>query len=484
MLSNFATPKMRDMKESFYSNFTPTSLDEWEEKILKDLKDKTIEDVSKTTQDGITIKPHYNRESVPHNSGIEGVSPYLRGLKPETGQSEVVEIIEGENIAQLNKEILAALNSGATALQINTANPSDLSRLLREVDLRYITTYFNGQQPAELIEAFEKIALKNEGAPAQIKGNYGFDPLGNSLIKGVFENTNVLFQNIATRHKSLPRFGFITVNAKHYHNAGATQAQEIGFALAQGHQYLAEALEAGIPLDEFTARIQFKTACGSEYLAEIAKIRALRSLWAFLVDRYQPEFECSSATKIYSETSSRFTAVADEYNNLVRNTVQCMAGIIGGADAVSVLPYNHAYSAPTPFSRRMARNTSLILQEESFFNKVIDPAGGSYLLDYLTNELAHKAWGIFQTVERQGGFSACLQSNFIQDTVLTNSKKQLEDFENGKRVMVGVNKFVNQTDDITSKLRREKTVEAAQNTDFKPLLLSRIAENTERKLAK
>lgn len=472
------------MKESFYSEFTNISLEEWEEKILADLKGKTLEEVSKTTQDGIKIQPHYNRECVPHNNGVEGISPYLRGLKPEGGQTEVVEIIEGENIKQLNTEILAALNNGATALQINTPNPADFETLLNGVDLRYISTYFKGQTGAETINAFEKIALKNEGAPAEIKGNYGFDPLGNSLITGKLESTNDLFNHLATAHKKLPRFGFIAVNAKHYHNAGATQAQEIAFALAQAHQYLVEARQAGIPLDEFTARIMFKTACGSEYLTEIAKVRALRSLWAFVVDSYKPEYDCSSATKIYSETSSRFTAVADEYNNLVRNTVQSMAGIIGGADAVSVLPFNHAYSEPTPFSRRMARNTSLILQEESFFNKVLDPAGGSYLIDRLTAEIARKAWEIFQTAERKGGFSACLKNNFIQGTVLTNSKKQEEDFENGKRIMVGVNKFVNQTDDISNKLRREKTVDSAQETDFKPLRLSRIAEKTEKYLAK
>lgn len=472
------------MKESFYSNFTPVSLEEWEEKILADLKGKTLDEVSQVTQDGIKIQPHYNRENVPHNNGVVGVSPYLRGAKPEGGQTEVVELIEGEDAAQLNKEILAALNAGATALKINTRNPEEWNTLLSGVDLRYISTYFHGERPEKTIESFEKIALENEGAPAEIKGNYGFDPLGDSLISGKFKNTDKLFKLLAAHHKILPRFGFIAVNGKHYHNAGATQAQEIAFALAQGHQYLIEARRAGIPLDEFTARIMFKTACSSEFLIEIAKVRALRSLWAYVIDRYEPEYDCSSATKIYSETSARFVAVADEHNNLVRNTVQCMAGMIGGADAVSVLPFNHSYSEPTPFSRRMARNTNLILQEESFFNKVIDPAGGSYLLDHLTQELAKKAWKIFQTVESKGGFSACLENNFIQDTVLTNTKKQENDFENGERIMVGVNKFVNPSGAISSKLQQEKTVEPAENTDFKPLVLNRVSEKIERKLAK
>lgn len=471
------------MEDNFYGEFNETSLAEWQEKIIKDLKGKTPEEVSKTTQDGITIQPHYHRENVKHNNGIPAVSPYLRGLKRETGAAEIVEIIEGSDSKKLNAIILKALNSGATALQINVDRP-DLKTLLNDVDLRYISTWFNGNSPEQTINEFENVVKEKQLNPQEIKGSYCFDPLGNSLLTGKKQNSRQVIELLAEHHQNLPRFGFIAVNAKHYHNAGGSQAQEIAFALSQAHQYLVDACEAGVPLDEFTARIIFKTACGTEYLSEIAKLRALRSLWAYIVDRYKPEFECSSATKIYFETSYRFAAVADEYNNLVRNTVQCMAGMVGGADALAVLPFNQPYAQPTPFTRRMARNISLMMQEESFLDKVIDPAGGSYAIDHLTDELSQKAWTLFQEVESKGGFNACVENNFIQNAVLTNKKRQDEEFAEGKRVMVGVNKFVNTEENLKEKQAQLKESQKPTHTDFTPLPLERIAEKTEKNLQK
>jgi methylmalonyl-CoA mutase len=472
------------MSETLSYDFKDVTFDEWEAKILKDLKGKDLSTVTTQTLDGITFQPHFNREKVADNKGVPGKPHYARGAKIDTNDWFITEIIEGSDQKKLNEAALKALLSGSNALQIKTPFES-LDDLLNDIQLPYISVSFENEQSlSKNIRALESFVKQHKFTSNEIKGCYGADPIGKAAITGKVINYENVFELIAKHHENLPRYRFLNINAQHYHNAGASQAQELAFAMSHGHEYLVNALEAGIPIDEITARLQFTLAAGTEYFTEIAKFKAFRTLWSKIVAEYKPEHDCSHSTYVVGQTSAWQTTIADEYNNMLRATIQSMAAANGGADEITVLPFNYAYDDPTPFSRRIARNVNLILQEESHFDKILDAAGGSYFIDYLTDQLAQKAWRIFQDVESLGGFEEALKKNFVQNQIEQMAQKQHQQFNDGERVLVGVNKFAKDDEDMSEKIKKEARGQSqTKPTDFMPIKPSRLAAEFELKKA-
>lgn len=450
------------MSENLFSDFKKFSAEEWREKILIDLKGKPFENLVKENFEGIEVKPDFTQEDIQSNEGIPGKAPFSRGVKTENNSWEIAQLFEKESSKELNTALLEALNRGVTAIRLGKESQADLNTTLTNVLPQYISTYFEHHDNLE--EAFTEFynIVKNSGAePTAVKGAFLNDPLGSWLITGKWNETEKTDLKKAIRltesiDSALPSFRSFHVNGQYFHNAGGTATQEVAFALAQAHEYLVLMLENGWSIDDASAKIQLTLAAGTNYFMEIAKFRAVRLLWSKIVAEYKPKHECSHALFVSGESSKWHSTIYDPYNNMLRGTAEAMAASIGGANCITILPFDDSYAESNEFSERISRNIQLVLQEESYLDKIIDPSAGSYYIEYLTDQLALKAWNMFQEVEAMGGFIAAARKSFIQDEIGKIAKQKVELVNEGKLVVLGVNTYPNKEELMQDKVDMAK----------------------------
>ncbi len=458
------------MDNSFFNAFTSVTADEWRNRIIKDLKGKPYESLIKSTKDGISVKPDYT-DTGKSRDGIPGEPPYWRGLRRNPESWTIV-----ESIAQnrSNSAVLEALNNGATALQFkpNAIRHGQLENVL----FQYISFFLTAENNIEGATKFLEF-LKKKGFEAKnLQGSLGLTPLSSGLESGTFStNFSALINqafDLIKANPGLSKVRFFNVQGMNLGNSGASASTEIGTSLAEAHTYIVAGLEQGLTIDELSATIQFNLGIGTDFFVELTKYRVIRRLWARIVEQYEPEHSCSMATYVFGETSKRYFAVADMHTNMIRTTTMVASAALGGADAIHALPFDVHRSKNAEFGQRIARNVSLILQEESYLQRVLDPAGGSYFLDELSEDLSNKAWAFFQEIEGAGGFMNAVKSNMIQNRIEEEASKELEALQNGERTMVGVNKFPNSKDDLSDLVPSE----TPKAKDFKPLYTQRISE--------
>lgn len=244
----------------------------------------------------------------------------------------------------------------------------------------------------------------------------------------------------------------ICIDAREVLVSGGNSTQEIAYALHRGHEELYLLVSNGVPVDDAAACIHFKLGIGNLYFLEIAKFRVLRKLWSFIVEQYQPEHACSKVATIEAETIDVNKSVKDPYTNLLRLTTECLSAAVGGADFIVVRPYDARTTKKRPeFTQRMANNISLILKEESYIDKVIDPAGGAYALEEISTVLEEKVWSLFQALEN-GEFEA------FKAAINTTRANRIQSVEEKANTLIGINKFPNITDEDNSWLPAETTV--------------------------
>jgi methylmalonyl-CoA mutase len=279
----------------------------------------------------------------------------------------------------------------------------------------------------------------------------------------------------------LPGFRVINVSGNTFANAGSTIVQELAFSLASGADYLAELTDRGISIDKIVPRMQFTFAVGSNYFFEIAKMRAARLLWSKIVEQFKPENKDSQKMFIHATTLNWNKTVYDAHVNLLRTTTEAMSAIIGGIDSLAVAPFDVAYKASDDFSRRIARNQQIVLKEESYMNKIVDPAAGSYYIESITDQIASAAWALFKEVEELGGFMKAVQKNFIQDSIETVRKKKEDDIANRKVTILGTNQYPNPNETALDKIQEEEatTGKVDGKGNYKKLEFSRAAEELE-----
>lgn len=465
------------MRKPLFEDFKAISAEEWRDQIVKDLKGKPYESLIKETLEGITVKPDYTSSDSAGVEGVPGEPPYFRGLKREPASWTIVEAYAAETN---NKELLEALQAGANGLSLPFTS-AVINDGLKGVEVPYIQLFFNHSADTSLVVDFFKWIESKGWNPLEISGSLGFDPLGESALKGEWtdpssEMVNSLF-NLSKQYDAFQKLRFFNVRGNNYAEAGASASTELAVALAQAHEYLLSGLRAGLAVDDITQRIQFTFGVGTDYFLEITKFRVARRLCAQIVKQYEPKASCSQATYIVAQTNARQYAAADVYTNMIRATTMSMAGGLGGADAVHTLPFDHHYSEKKSFNKRIARNVNLLLQEESYLHRVLDPSGGSYFLDTMAEEFADKTWAFFQEIESAGGFVKALESNIIQTKIEAEAAQEELLLQEGKRVMVGVNKFPNAKDDLA-------TAHFSSPVDgkaFKALQLKRVSESFEKK---
>jgi len=281
-----------------------------------------------------------------------------------------------------------------------------------------------------------------------MKGSFDFDPISYLLLNGDFwKSEKSDLGQVATMIKlgkeNLPAMKVVNVNGHYFNSAGATIAEELGFSLASGNEYLAQATAAGLSVDDAAQRMMFSFAIGSNYFMEIARLRAARMLWAKIVEQYKPASETSMQMYIHSNTSAWNKTLFDPYVNLLRSTTEAMSAVIGGTQSLSILPFDTFYKDPDEFSTRLARNQQIILKEEVYLDKVVDPSAGSYYIENLTQLIAEAAWKVFLQVEEKGGMVEAVKAGFVQELIEKSAAQRLDDIANRRLVQLGTNQYPN-----------------------------------------
>ena len=250
---------------------------------------------------------------------------------------------------------------------------------------------------------------------------------------------------------ALPKYRCISVNAIELNNAGSYIAQELGYALAWGNEYLNALIEAGVSADDAAKKIKFNFGISSNYFLEIAKFRAARMLWANIVKEYNPACDCSCKMLAHAETSTFNLTLFDAHVNMLRTQTEAMSAALAGVNSITVSPYDKAYQTPDDFSERIARNQQLLLKEECHFDKVVDPAAGSYFIENLTVSIAQQAWNLFLQVEEEGGMMEAIKAGKVQEAVNASNKARHDAVAKRREILLGTNQYPNFTEKADGK---------------------------------
>ncbi|GAB1405326.1 methylmalonyl-CoA mutase small subunit [Lentimicrobium sp.] len=465
------TKDEKNKQTRLFDEFPGTDTQAWESRITEDLKGADYEKkLVWKTDEGFSVKPYYRAEDLKALNGqmdlIPGQFPYLRGTKATGNDWRICQGIDTANITEANLQAVEAIGKGATAVSLNASNvksAADAQNLLKGIDLSKVWINLNSAENYLLVLDYL------EGMDCdKAYITFDFDPISYALLKGNFhaseeEDMQQGAQLIKKASGKIPHLRGITVNAHFFHNAGSTLTQELGFALAAGNEYLASLTGHGLSIDEAAAKITFAFATGSNYFMEIAKLRAARLLWARIVEQYQPKNECSSKMRIHSITTNFNKTIYDPYVNVLRSTTEAMAAALGGADMITVLPFDYVYKDPDAFSQRIARNQQIILKEESSLDKVADPAAGSYYIENLTASLADAAWELFLETEAAGGMISAIKAGKVQQKVEQSAKKRREDVATRKTILLGTNQYPNLQENMLEKIQASNEQEEESN---------------------
>jgi len=442
--------------ERLFDEFPPVSKQEWEEKIITDLKGADYNrKLIRKTREGFNVKPYYTSDDLSglgKFDSLPNVFPFRRGNNTDNNWHIRQDIVV-KNIKDANLKALDILMKGVTSLGFiidPKFEPSigEIEKLCENiyadaVELNFVC-YHNSLKIVQYIEALVK---KYNRKLDDIYGSVDFDPLGEYVIHGKFPESAAASFDQAKKMIEvavhLPNFKTITVNGSYFHNAGSTLVQELAYSLAQGVNYLTQLTERELSINQVAPRIKFQFAIGSDYFMEIARIRAARLLWAHIVKAYGPSDESKTRMHVHSVTSNWNKTMYDAYVNMLRTTTEAMAGITGGTDSLTLSPFNSVFESPSEFSERIARNQQLLLKEESYFDKVADPAAGSYYIENLTTSIARESWKLFLEVQEQGGFLEAFNTGFIQDSITESARQRDMDIATRKEILLGSNQYPN-----------------------------------------
>ncbi|MFI6353749.1 methylmalonyl-CoA mutase family protein [Streptomyces sp. NPDC050743] len=408
----------------------------------KEVSGAAAEDALSTTlEDGLRTRPLYTARDTAPDPGLPGFAPYVRGSRPE-GNTAGGWDVRQRHTALAENAVLADLENGGTSLWLVLGEggiPVDgLGRALEGVYLDLAPVVLDaGRDTGQAAEALLRLYADKGVAAEAVRGNLGGDPLGYEARTGTPLDFAPYAALAARCAEQYPGLRALTVDALPYHEAGGSAAQELGASLATGVAYLRELTEAGLSVEQAAAQLEFRYAATADQFLTIAKLRAARRLWA----RVAEVCGAPGAQVQHVVTSPVMMARRDPWVNMLRTTVATLAAGVGGADSVTVLPFDHALGLPDAFARRIARNTSTILIEESHLARVIDPAGGSWYVERLTGELAEAAWEFFRTIERDGGQVAVLRSGRLRTDLATTWAERSKKLAKRREPITGISEF-------------------------------------------
>ena len=461
------------------------TLKEWIELVKKELKGNDSDSLIWKTPEGIDIQPLYTEkdlEGLSHLGGIPGLAPFLRGSKATmyTGRPWTVRQYAGFSTAKESNEFykrnLAAGQMGlsvafdlATHRGYDSDHPrvsgdvgmsgvaidsvEDMKLLFDQIPLDKMSVSMTMNGAVLPVLANFIVTAEEQGVEKQkLRGTIQNDILKEFMVRNTYiyppiHSMRIVSDIIGYTAKNMPLFNSISISGYHMQEAGANQAQELAFTIADGLEYVRAALNNGLKVDDFAPRLSFFFAIGMNFFMEIAKLRAARWLWATLMKKYfDPKTEKSMMLRTHCQTSGASLTEQDPYNNIVRTTIEAMAAVLGGTQSLHTNAFDEAVALPTDFSARIARNTQLILKEETGITKSIDPLAGSYYIEALTGRLIASAEKIINDIEELGGMTKAVEKGIPKKMIEESAAKRQAAVDSTESIVVGVNKYQSKLD--------------------------------------
>lgn len=465
--------------QRFFSNVSRNYPSNWMKNASKELENKSIESLEFKTAENIKIKPLYTSNDVPSIAieELPGTYPYTRGpyatmytTKPWTIR-QYAGFSSAEESNQFYKKNLESGQQGlSVAFDLAThrgydsdhervsgdvgmagvpiCSVEDMKILFHDIPLDKVSVSMTMNGAVLPIMAFFIVAAEEQGVPqSKLTGTIQNDILKEYMVRNTYiyppnPSMEIIKNIFAYTSQYLPKFNSISISGYHIQEAGADSKLELAFTLADGIEYVRAALAAGLDIDKVAPRLSFFFGIGMNFYIEIAKLRAARRLWAQLMkEKFNPKNPKSLLLRTHCQTSGYSLTEQDPYNNIVRTTVEAMSAIMGGTQSLHTNSFDEAMGLPTEFSAKIARNTQLILQEETQITKVCDPFGGSYMMESLTNTLVEDAQKIIDEVESMGGMTRAIERGYAKLRIEEAATKKQARIDSGEDVVVGVNKY-------------------------------------------
>jgi methylmalonyl-CoA mutase len=459
--------------------FTSHSIQEWEKAAAKSAPGGDIQKLNWVTPDGITVKPLYTAEdtvNLPHTHTLPGFAPFLRGpqatmyaVRPWTIRQYAGFSTAQESNAFYRKALAAGGQGVSVAFDLATHrgydsdhprvtgdvgkagvaidSVEDMKILFDQIPLDKVSVSMTMNGAVLPVLAGYVVAAEEQGVSQdQLSGTIQNDILKEFMVRNTYiyppePSMRIVGDIIAYTAGHMPKFNSISISGYHMQEAGANQALELALTLADGQEYVRTAMNQGLDVDAFAPRLSFFWAIGMNFYLEIAKMRAARLLWCRIMQDVGAKNQKSLMLRTHCQTSGWSLTEQDPYNNIVRTTIEAMAAVFGGTQSLHTNSFDEAIALPTEFSSRIARNTQLIIQEETHISNVIDPWAGSYMMEKLTQDMADEAWKIIEEVNAMGGMTKAVGSGWAKLKIEAAAADKQARIDSGQDVIVGVNKY-------------------------------------------
>jgi methylmalonyl-CoA mutase len=437
-------------RKKLFDQFPPVATREWTDRINADLRGADFsEKLVWKTNEGFDVMPFYRREdmeNLPFTDTLPGEFPYLRGNKTGGNGWLVRQNIEVSDYYAANRKALDILMKGIDSLGFIIVDPESVSRenfdiLLKDIRIESIEINFHSAGKAkEILDILSGIVSGRGLDPEKIQGAIEADPLGRlmqngSLCVSVGEGFDYL-ASLTAKASELISLWTIHFDAAYFRNAGFDTVQELAYGLSAGTEYISQLTARGVSAEAAASKIRFSFGTGPDYFMEIAKLRAARLLWSVILKGFIPEGCKDIRMQIHTVTGRQNKTINDPYVNMLRTQTEAMSAILGGTDSLTVEPYDSVFRKPDEFSERIARNQQLILKEEAYFDKVADPAAGSYYIEKLTDLIVEKSWRLFIETEDLGGFISLLTSGYMKKKISEMAAKRKTEKENETSIQI------------------------------------------------
>ncbi len=485
-----------DKKKKLFEQFPPVSTTEWMEKVTADLKgaDFTRRLVWKT-RDGLSVMPFYREEDLdklPHSNLLPGDFPFVRGVEVMGNNWLIRQDITVTDYKAANAKALDILMRGITSLGFviedsQSVTPDTVAELLKDIHPESIEINFSVAGGAKELVAALKGYLSSSGAALkQVKITVPADPLGRLAARGrlcvpVDQGLDYL-ADLVSDAAEIPGIRCVEPSGTLFSNAGAGPVAELAYTLSLGNEYMAALTGRGTDPDTAAKAFRFTFGIGPDFFPEIAKLRAARMLWAEIVSAWGTKESGSALMHIHSVTGRWNKTLYDPYVNMLRTQTEAMSAVLGGAESVTVEPFDTVFRSANDFSERIARNQQLLLMEEAHLGKIADPGAGSYYIEELTSMIVSEAWKLFLEIEEEGGFLAALRKGMIQQRISEAAAKRKADMARRKEVLLGTNQYPDFTEDKAPEHDPGKLVteQTPSSEEVMPVIPARGADEFEK----
>jgi methylmalonyl-CoA mutase len=462
-----------------WPDFSAPNMESWNKAASKSAPNGDVDALGWKTPDDIQLKALYtaaDTEGLPFANTLPGFAPFVRGpqatmysVRPWTIRQYAGFSTAEESNAFYRKALAAGGQGVSVAFDLATHrgydsdhprvtgdvgkagvaidSVEDMKILFNEIPLDKVSVSMTMNGAVLPILAGYVVAAEEQGVKQdQLSGTIQNDILKEFMVRNTYiyppePSMRIIGDIIEYTSQNMPKFNSISISGYHMQEAGANQALELAFTIADGKEYVKTALSKGLDVDDFAGRLSFFFAIGMNFYLEVAKLRAARLLWWRVMNEFNPKNPKSLMLRTHCQTSGWSLTEQDPYNNVVRTAIEAMAAVFGGTQSLHTNSFDEAIALPTEFSARIARNTQLIIQEETHITNVIDPWAGSYMMEKLTQDMADKAWEIIQEVEAMGGMTKAVESGWAKLKIEAAAAEKQARIDSGKDVIVGVNKY-------------------------------------------